>query len=102
MSDRDQYREHLTGALDGRRLDGLHVVLDVANGAAFETAPQAFRALGATVDVLHDAPDGTNINEGCGSTHPDELRAAVRARGAALGLAFDGDADRCVAVDERG
>jgi phosphoglucosamine mutase len=98
----DAYVAHLVDAIDGRRLDGMHVVLDVANGAAFEVAPQVFRAVGARVDVLHDHPDGTNINDACGSTHPAELQDAVRTRGAALGLAFDGDADRCIAVDEHG
>ncbi len=99
---RDAYVEHLVAALDGRCLDGLHVVLDVANGAAFELAPRAFRAVGAQVDVLHDEPDGTNINTACGSTDARSLQSAVRAGGAALGLAFDGDADRCIAVDEHG
>jgi phosphoglucosamine mutase len=99
---RAAYVEHLAGALDGRDLRGLHVVLDVANGAAHELAPQAFRALGAIVGVLHDAPDGTNINEACGSTAPASLQEAVRVRRAGLGIAFDGDADRCVAVDHEG
>ncbi|HEY1740328.1 MAG TPA: phosphoglucosamine mutase, partial [Acidimicrobiia bacterium] len=93
---RSEYVDHLLGALDGRRLDGVHVVLDVANGAAFETAPQVFRSAGARVDVLHNRPDGTNINTECGSTDPRSLQAEVRARGAGLGLAFDGDADRCI------
>lgn len=96
------YVEHLVAALDGRRLDGLRVVLDTAHGAASSVAPAAFRALGADVVVLHDAPDGRNINEGCGSTHPELLQRAVVEHGAALGLAFDGDADRCLAVDEHG
>ncbi len=99
---RGEYVEHLVGALGGRRLDGLHVALDVANGAAFELAPQAFRSAGATVDVLHAQPDGTNINDCCGSTDPSALQSAVQTRGAQLGLAFDGDADRCIAVDEHG
>ncbi|HEY3834503.1 MAG TPA: phosphoglucosamine mutase [Acidimicrobiia bacterium] len=99
---RAAYAEHLLEALDGRRLDGLHVVLDCANGAAFEIAPKVFRAAGARVDVMHDTPDGTNINTECGSTDPRSLQREVCARGAALGLAFDGDADRCIAVDELG
>ena len=96
------YIAHLTAALDGRRLDGVAVVVDCAHGAASETAPAALRALGAHVTVLAAEPDGTNINDGCGSTHPEELQAAVRARGAHAGLALDGDADRVIAVDERG
>jgi phosphoglucosamine mutase len=96
------YVAHLAAALDGRRLDGLRIVLDTAHGAASGVAPAAFRALGAEVVVLHDDPDGRNINEACGSTHPEALQHEVVARSAALGLAFDGDADRCLAVDEQG
>jgi phosphoglucosamine mutase len=96
------YLEHLIGAIAGRRLDGLRVVLDCANGAASELGPAAFRALGADVDVVHATPDGTNINTACGSTDPSDLQAAVVAVGADAGFAFDGDADRVVAVDERG
>jgi len=92
------YVDHLVASLDGRRLDGWLVVLDCANGAASEVAPLALRAAGADVVVINDAPDGNNINDRCGSTHPDALRDAVRAHGAAAGLAFDGDADRVVAV----
>ncbi len=98
----DGYVEHLLGTVEGRRLDGLRVVIDCANGSACEVAPRVLRSLGATVDVLHAEPDGTNINAGCGSTHPESLQAAVRAAGAHLGLAFDGDADRCLAVDAAG
>ncbi len=98
----DAYVEHLVDALQGRRLDGLQVVIDCGNGAAFRTAPAALRALGAEVDVLHASPDGTNINAGCGSTDTTQLRDAVLVSGAAVGLAFDGDADRVIAVDERG
>ncbi|MCZ7527545.1 MAG: phosphoglucosamine mutase [Acidimicrobiia bacterium] len=97
-----QYVEHVVGTLGGRRLDGLRVVVDCAHGAAFEVAPRALRLAGARVEVLHDRPDGTNINAGCGSTDPGPLRRAVREEGADAGLAFDGDADRVVAVDERG
>jgi phosphoglucosamine mutase len=96
------YVRHLTEVLSGRRLDGLAVVVDCAHGAASETAPAALRALGADVTVLAAAPDGTNINDRCGSTHPQALQTAVRERGAAVGLALDGDADRIIAVDERG
>jgi phosphoglucosamine mutase len=96
------YVDHLVAAIGGRRLDGLRVVLDTANGAASQAAPLAFRALGAEVMVIHDAPDGTNINERCGSTHPESLQEAVRERGADVGFAFDGDADRMLAVDASG
>ena len=98
----DTYVDHLLGTLDGRRLDGLRVVLDCANGAASELGPDVMRALGADVVVLHAAPDGTNINAGCGSTAPGDLQAAVVAERADAGLAFDGDADRVLAVDEHG
>lgn len=83
-------------------LDGLHVVIDCANGAQSAIAAGVISACGARVDVLHAEPDGRNINDACGSTHPEDLRAAVLASGADIGLAFDGDADRLVAVDERG
>jgi phosphoglucosamine mutase len=96
------YIAHLVAALGGRRLDGQSVVVDCGNGAAFEVAPWALRVQGASVRVLHDQPDGTNINARCGSTDPSELQQAVLAAGANAGLAFDGDADRVIAVDERG
>jgi phosphoglucosamine mutase len=98
----DDYVAYLVDSLEGRRLDGMRVVVDCGNGAAFRAAPAALRALGADVDVLHASPDGTNINEKCGSTHPDDLREAVVLANAKVGLAFDGDADRVIAVDERG
>jgi phosphoglucosamine mutase len=84
------------------RLDGLHIVVDCAQGAAFQVAPLALRELGATISVYYHEPDGTNINENCGSTHPERLCELVRELGADIGLAFDGDADRLIAVDERG
>ncbi len=96
------YRENLVGALEGRRLDGLKVVLDCAHGATSRVAPAVFRALGAEVVVLADQPDGLNINAHCGSTHPEALQAAVVAHGAHAGFAFDGDADRMLAVDHTG
>lgn len=89
-------------AIGGRRLDSMRVVLDCANGAAHLVAPAVLRQLGADLTVLGDQPDGTNINDGCGSTHPEQLAAAVVDAGADLGLALDGDADRLMAVDHRG
>jgi phosphoglucosamine mutase len=96
------YREHLVATTEGRRLDGLHVVVDCAHGAASVVAPTVFRQVGARVTALHDAPDGANINDKCGSTDPAQLAAVVTQHGADLGLAFDGDADRVVAVDHAG
>ncbi|MEO8586238.1 MAG: phosphoglucosamine mutase [Acidobacteriota bacterium] len=95
------YVKHLAGSLP-HRLDGLRVVIDAANGAAFEVAPAAFTAAGATVIARNVAPDGRNINEGCGAMHPEAMRAAVRAEGAALGIALDGDADRIIVADDKG
>ncbi len=97
----ERYLGHLAAA-SPQRLDGLRVVVDCAHGAASALAPAAYRAAGAEVVALHAEPDGLNINDGCGSTHPDELMAAVRANGADLGIAHDGDADRCLAVDAQG
>ena len=96
------YVAHLCAALSDRRLDGVSVVVDCGNGAAHEIAPWTLRVLGARVRVLHAEPDGTNINAGCGSTDPGALQAAVVETGAQAGLAFDGDGDRVIAVDERG
>ena len=96
------YAEALAATLDGRDLDGLSVVLDCANGAACSVGPAVFARLGADVVVLNDRPDGTNINRDAGSNHPEGLAAAVVAAGADVGLAFDGDADRVVAVDHTG
>jgi phosphoglucosamine mutase len=98
----DRWEAALVASLDGRRLDGLSLVIDCANGAAAELGPRVLRALGARVEVLHAAPDGRNINEACGSTHPDDLRRRVVESGADVGLAFDGDADRVLAVDHTG
>jgi phosphoglucosamine mutase len=93
------YRDHLIDtAIDGRRLDGLSVVIDCANGAASTVAPEVLRALGADLTVIHAEPDGVNINAGCGSTHPGDLQRLVVDQGADVGLAFDGDADRVLAV----
>ncbi|MDD3410050.1 MAG: phosphoglucosamine mutase [Eubacteriales bacterium] len=84
------------------RLDGLNVVLDCAQGASYEVAPMVFKELGAHVSCYYHEPDGTNINDNCGSTHPQRLCELVRELGADVGFAFDGDADRLMAVDERG
>ena len=92
----------VAASIEGRRLEGLRVVVDCANGAGSGFAPDLLRAVGAEVAVLHDRPDGTNINAGCGSTHTDDLQQAVTASGADVGIALDGDADRAVAVDAAG
>ena len=97
----DRYVLHLLGAMT-ERLDGLHVVLDCAHGAAAGVAPQVFTDAGARVTVIGADPDGTNINDGVGSTYLDGLAAAVLSHGADLGIAHDGDADRCLAVDAHG
>ena len=98
----DSYADLVIGAMEGRTLAGLKVVVDCANGAASTIGPEILRRLGADITVIADRPDGRNINERCGSTHPQELQTAVVARGADLGVAFDGDADRVLAVDGRG
>jgi phosphoglucosamine mutase len=98
----DVYRRHLLGATEGRDLDGLHIVVDCANGAASAFAPGILAELGANVTTLCASPDGTNINDRCGSTDPGTLARTVAERGADLGLALDGDADRVVAVDHHG
>ena len=101
-----RYLDHLASTveepLDGLPLDGLKIVLDTGNGAASSYAGEIFERLGARVTLLHAEPTGRNVNEGCGSTAPDEMAARVAAEGAHLGAAFDGDADRCILADERG
>jgi phosphoglucosamine mutase len=97
----DRYVLHLLSTLP-HRLDGLHVVIDCANGAAAGISPQVFTDAGATVTVIGSSPDGYNINDGVGSTHLDVLAAAVLEHGADVGIAHDGDADRCLAVDHLG
>ena len=97
----EQYVQHLVGTIDVP-LTGLRIAVDCANGAASDVGPAALRAAGADVVVINASPDGRNINELCGSTHPEQLQAAVVASGADLGVAFDGDADRCLAVDAAG
>lgn len=98
----DAYAAHLEASLDGRTLEDLFVVLDCAHGAASAVAPQVVGAMGARVEVLGDRPDGVNVNQGCGSTDLTALRKAVVEHGADVGLAFDGDADRVLAVDGTG
>ena len=83
-------------------LKGIKVLVDCANGAASEVAPLALRQLGAEVEVIHNKPNGVNINKLCGSTHMEDLSRQVVGRGMEVGIAFDGDADRCLAVDEAG
>ncbi|AFM15875.1 phosphoglucosamine mutase [Mycolicibacterium chubuense NBB4] len=97
----ERYLRHV-GKAATTRLDELTVVVDCANGAASQAAPLAYRAAGANVIPIHADPDGLNINEDCGSTHMQSLRSAVVSYGADLGLAHDGDADRCLAVDAHG
>lgn len=97
----DRYVLHLLQSLP-HRLDGLHVVLDCAHGAASGVSPETFRDAGARVTVIGADPDGLNINDGHGSTHLDALAEEVRRAGADLGIAHDGDADRCLAVDADG
>ncbi|GAA1104644.1 phosphoglucosamine mutase [Nesterenkonia jeotgali] len=98
----DRYLVHLLRSLDGTSLKGLKIVLDCAHGAAAGVSPQAFTDAGAEVIVIGAEPDGLNINEGYGSTHLGPLQDAVREHGADLGIAHDGDADRCLAVDHTG
>ncbi len=97
----ERYIQHLLSATP-HPLAGLRVVVDCANGASSFAAPEVYRKAGAEVIAIHADPDGVNINEHCGSNHPDALRAAVVEHGADLGIAHDGDADRCVAVDAAG
>ena len=97
----DRYIVHLLGTLP-HRLDGLKIVLDCAHGAASGCSPQVFTNAGAQVTVIGAEPDGLNINDGVGSTHLELLQETVLAMGADLGIAHDGDADRCLAVDHEG
>lgn len=95
------YAAHLLETVDFR-LDGIKVALDCANGASYRIAPKVYEALGAEVIVTGNEPNGININDGCGSTHPEKLSVLVQKTGARVGLAFDGDADRLIVVDEKG
>lgn len=101
LSAEAEYADHIIKSAPGR-LDGLRIVLDCSNGAASTTAERIFTALGADCTVIHHAPNGVNINDGCGSTHMDSLCAAVAQGGYDIGAAFDGDADRCLLADEKG
>jgi phosphoglucosamine mutase len=96
-----RYVQHLVDTISVR-LDGLKVVMDCANGAAYSVGPRALRIAGAEVIGIHVEPNGVNINADCGSTHPEDLQSAVVAHGAHVGFALDGDADRCLAVDDGG
>jgi len=99
----EAYLAHLlSSASNGLRLDGVTLVLDCANGAGSRVAPRVLGRLGAQVHVIAANPDGDNINDGCGSTHPGFLQEHVRARKADIGIALDGDGDRCILVDNRG
>ena len=95
------YKEFVKSTFDGD-LKGIKLVLDCANGASFVAAEDVFTELGAEIKVIADKPDGININDNCGSTHPEALGEAVLSENADMGLAFDGDADRLIAVDETG
>jgi len=97
-----EYIDYVLATVPEKHFQGLKIVVDCANGAAYEAAPVVLRQLGAEVVVLHNHPDGVNINEDCGSTHMGSLQAAVIAHKAHLGIAHDGDADRCLLVDEKG
>ncbi len=99
---KQEYIDFVKKIISGEDLSGLKIVLDCANGAASETAPAVFSQLGADVHVINAQPDGVNINEGCGAMHPETIAGEVAARGADMGLAFDGDADRLLVVDEAG
>ncbi|MEJ5927941.1 phosphoglucosamine mutase [Corynebacterium sp. H128] len=98
---RERYLSHLASAIK-TDLKGIKVVVDCANGAAYEVAPMAYGAAGAEVIAIHDKPNAYNINDSCGSTHIEQVRQAVVKHGADLGLSHDGDADRCLAVDAEG
>jgi phosphoglucosamine mutase len=100
------YEDYLDGlraaVFPGAKFGGMKIVLDCANGAASKLAPQLFRSLGANVTAINDSPDGRNINAGCGSLHPENLQKTMAEQGAALGVAFDGDADRAIFASSSG
>lgn len=98
----EKYSQFLAGCVAPQGLAGVRIVLDTGNGAASEIAPEVFRRVGAIVTVINDDPDGKNINDDCGALHPEGLAKIVVKQRAELGVAFDGDADRAIFVDERG
>ena len=97
-----RYAARVKESVPGMSLHGIHIAVDCANGASFRTTPATLSDLGATLSVFHAAPDGMNINERCGSTHPEEMSRLVRETGAQIGISHDGDADRLLLCDERG
>jgi len=99
---REEYIRHILDAFDAKDVRGLKIAVDCANGAAYLEAREIFSSIGAEVYFLNDKPDGCNINDRCGSTHMEGLQSFVREKGLDVGFAFDGDADRCLAVDETG
>ncbi len=99
---RHDYETFLRAAVPELRLDGLHIVLDCANGAASAIAPELFASLGGRVELTHAAPDGRNINKGCGALHPEVVARETKERGASLGITLDGDADRALFADAQG
>lgn len=99
---RHDYESFLRSAVPGLALAGMHIVLDCANGAASAIAPELFAELGGRVELTHAAPDGQNINEGCGALHPEVVAREAAERGAALGITLDGDADRALFADGHG
>ena len=102
INDRAAYVDYVVAALEGRSLGGMKIVVDAANGAAFEVAGEVFTRAGAEVLLINATPDGTNINRECGATEPAGLARMVVEQGAFAGLALDGDGDRLIAVDEQG
>jgi phosphoglucosamine mutase len=98
----EAYLRHLRKSYDGPALDGMHLVVDCANGATSFVARALFEGLGARVTAINDRPDGRNINRECGATHPQTVGARVKEEGADLGVAFDGDGDRCILADGEG
>ena len=100
--DHSAYVEHVLSILEDRRLDGMRIVLDVANGAAIDVGPEVLQGTGAEVVVIANEPDGRNINDDCGATHPTAVAAAVLEHRADVGIALDGDADRLIAVGHLG
>jgi len=99
---RERYAGLAKATVPGMSLHGLHIALDCANGASYQTTPGVLKSLGATLSLFHASPDGMNINASCGSTHPEEISRIVRETSAQIGISHDGDADRLVLCDESG